>query len=165
MCKCGEVRESVNSSAVSPLCAFHPKLEDVVCVLRAGEASCLAQGDASDELIDTLLDQLQPLRSSTDGLSATPISQDGSPAALSCPNGAHTSANKNGTNYNGTSSVASYLNDSSSKRTDQNGSHLAQSSRNGASIKLTKHSQSVLTATHILVTAAEGEGEFIYVIT
>ncbi|XP_036422880.1 uncharacterized protein gsdmea isoform X2 [Colossoma macropomum] len=139
------------------LSTLEDKLEDLLFMLRAGEASCLAQGDDSNELIDTFLDQLQPLRSSTDEkLSTTPISQNGSPSALSCPNGAHTSANKNGTNYNGTSSVASYLNGSSSKRTDQNGSHLAQSSQNGASIKLTKHSQSVLTATHMLVTAAEG---------
>ncbi|KAL7829911.1 hypothetical protein AOLI_G00307960 [Acnodon oligacanthus] len=137
------------------LLILEDKLEDLLFMLRAGEASCLAQDDDSNELIDAFLDQLQPLRNSTDGLSTTPISQNASPAALSCSNGAQTPA-KNETNYNGTSSVASYFNGSSSKKTDPNGSHLAQSSQDGPLIKPAKHSRLVLTAVHMLVTAAEG---------
>ncbi|KAL6457394.1 hypothetical protein MHYP_G00343570 [Metynnis hypsauchen] len=137
------------------LLTLEDKLEDLLFMLRTGKASCLAQDD-SNELIDTFLDQLQPLRNGTDGLSTTPISQNGSPSALSRPNETPTPAEKNETNYNGTSSVASYLNVSSSKRTDPNGSHLAQSGQNGPSIKPAKHKRSVLTAVHILVTAAEG---------
>ncbi|KAI4899834.1 hypothetical protein NFI96_016879 [Prochilodus magdalenae] len=126
------------------LSTLEEKLAETLFMLRVGEASCLSRDDESNELIDSFLQHLEPQRSSTAGLST--MNQKGSLSGL------HTPANKNKANYNGTSSAASYMNGAS----NENGSQLAQSSQNGASTKSSKHSQSVLTAMYMLVSAAEG---------
>ncbi|XP_066531887.1 gasdermin-E [Hoplias malabaricus] len=120
------------------------KLEDLRFILRTGETSCFSHDDGPNKLIDKFLDLLQSPRNK---LSTTPTSHNGYLPSLSHKNGAHiTPVSKNRVNGIDTSSVPVYMNGSSSKSTEPNGS----------SMKSKKHTRAVLTAMHMLVTAAEG---------
>ncbi|XP_072531084.1 gasdermin-E [Salminus brasiliensis] len=110
---------------------------------------------ASETIVKDFLDLLE--RACTNGTSTAALTQNGPLTAVSYQNGARTTpANRNRANYNGMSPQPACLNGSSSKITDRSSSYFAQSSQNGSSMKSAKLSRSVLTAMHMLVSAAEG---------